>query len=231
MPCCSLFAFVLAIGYSSVQPIEGITFANKPGAIYVPIREAAKSLGWAMEYDKDVELVRLKGTTLDPKRPQLSDGTWLISLAELAKLDATVNSRHAESGGKAFDVKVGPKRVLIDLRAQILRAWQGERLIYLWKTSSGREGKETPNGSYKAGTKEPMHISTIYGSQMPFSVHLSGNMYVHGSPIFSSSPGSHGCIRLPMMTTRNVAEEFYNWIETGVPIQVQGAYKFQKRKK
>jgi hypothetical protein len=208
-----------------------VTFARWPGAIYVPVRDASKLLGWPMDYDGDVELIRIRGTILDPKRPQLSDGTWLISLRELAKLGATVKNRHAESGGKSFDVKIGPKRVLIDLEKQTLRAWQGSRLVYLWKTSSGREGKDTPNGLFKAGQKELMHISKIYGSEMPYSVHLTGNIFVHGSSIFNTSPGSHGCIRLPMMTSRNVAEEFYNWIDLGVPIRVQGAYKFQKKKK
>src|SRR5580765_3896681 len=119
MPCCSLIAFlILSPSLPDAPPIDGITFANKPGAIYVPIREAAKSLGWPMDYDKDVELIKLRGTILDPKRPQLSDGTWLISLSELASLGATVNNRHAESDAKSFDVKIGPKRVLIDLRIQ-----------------------------------------------------------------------------------------------------------------
>jgi hypothetical protein len=229
MPCCSLLAILLVIVAPSAQPIDGITFANKPGVVYVPVREASKLLSWPMEYDGDVELIKLKGITLDPVRPQLSDGTWLISLSELAKLGANVKGRHAQSSGNAFNVKVGSKRVSIDLHAQILKAWQGDRLVYQWRISSGREGKETPSGSYKAGRKEPMHISTIYGSKMPYSVHVTGNIFVHGSSSFSGSPGSHGCIRLPLMSTRNVAEEFYNWIETGVPIQVQGAYKFKSR--
>src|SRR6185436_15153422 len=104
MPCCSIFALlVLSTPLPDAEPIDGITFANKPGAIYVPIREAAKSLGWPMDYDKDVELIKLKGTILDPKRPQLSDGTWLISFSELASFGATVKNRHAESAGKSFD--------------------------------------------------------------------------------------------------------------------------------
>jgi lipoprotein-anchoring transpeptidase ErfK/SrfK len=74
-----------------------------------------------------------------------------------------------------------------------------------------------------------MHISSIYGSPMPYSVHVTGNIFIHGSGSFSGSPGSHGCIRLPLMHTRNVAEEFFGWIETGVPIRIRGAYIFQKQ--
>jgi lipoprotein-anchoring transpeptidase ErfK/SrfK len=208
---------------------QGVTFASQPTAIYVPVREASNLLGWSMTYDPAVELITLKGKVLDPFAPQLSDGTWLISLEGLKALGAHVSGSAVKSDAHRFVVALGPKRVRVDLKAQRLWAWQGSRLVYSWPVSSGREGKETPNGDFKSGTKEPMHISTIYGSPMPYSVHVTGNIYIHGSAGFTTAPGSHGCIRLPLMERRNVAEEFYNWIEPGTPVSIRGAYEFAKK--
>lgn len=223
-----LLARLLAFGQSpSPQPVDAVTFAARPKAVYLPVREAANALGWPLEYDRLVELVRLKGKNLDPFAPQLSDGTWLISTADLATMGATVGDGQIQSDGRSLRYRIGAKRVLVDLKTQVLRAWQGDRLVYRWSVSSGREGKETPNGDFRVLGKEPMHISTIYGSPMPFSVHVTGNIYIHGSNLFASTPGSHGCIRLPLMESRNIAEEFYNWIDLGTPIRVVGAYAFK----
>lgn len=210
-------------------PIDGVTFASEPGAVYLPAREVARALKWTMSLDPAVELVDLKGKTLDPFYPKLSDGTVLLPVSEIRRLGAKVNGTSISDGANKLSFTIGKKRVAVDLKAQILRAWQGKRLVYRWEVSSGREGKETPNGEFKAQGKEEMHISSIYGSPMPYSVHVTGNIFIHGSAGFSGRPGSHGCIRLPLLTTRNVAQEFYNWIEIGVPISVTGAYKFQNR--
>lgn len=208
-------------------PIDGVTFASQPGVVYLPAREVADALGWDLDYDPAVELVTLHGEILDPYYPRLSNGAVLVPVTELAKLGATVREAKITASSRSFTFQVGEKRVTVNLKTQILKAWQGSRLVYQWPVSSGREGKETPNGDFQALGKEKMHISTLYGSPMPFSVHVTGNIFIHGSASFTTKPGSHGCIRLPLMSTRNVAEEFYNWIDLGVPIQVRGAYKFQ----
>lgn len=209
------------------EPVDAVTFAAQPKVVYLPAREVAIALGWELSYDPAVDLATLHGETLDPFYPRLSDGTVLVPVNELAKLGAQVAKDRVSDGRKALTFKIGEKKVTVDLKAQILKAWQGGRLVYLWPVSSGREGKETPNGDFKALGKEEMHVSTIYGSPMPYSVHVTGNIFIHGSAGFSGTPGSHGCIRLPLMSTRNVAQEFFDWIDIGVPIRVRGAYKFQ----
>lgn len=197
--------------------LEGVTFADRPQEVYVVVREAAKALGWEVGYDPVLDFARLRGQILDPFGRQFSDGTRLISLKTLKAMGM---------GTAPFQVVIGKKRVVVDLTTQRLRAWQGSKAVYDWPISSGREGKATPTGSFVAGIKEKMHLSTLYGSPMPFSVHVVGNIFIHGSDRITDTPGSHGCIRLPLSSRRNCAEEFFHWIEPGTPIKIVGAYDF-----
>ena len=119
-----------------------------------------------------------------------------------------------------FVNRPGKKRVLVDLTRQEISAWQGPLLVMHTRISSGRNLKDTPPGSYFSGKKETMHISSIYGSKMPFSVHLRGNYFIHGSEQTQSGPGSHGCVRLPLFN--NAAQWFYSWVEPGTVVKVQG---------
>lgn len=208
-----------------------MTFADPSGVRYFPAPAVVKSFHLKSSYDPALELLTIGKVTVDPFAPKLSDGTYLLSSKELLKIGIRVGSTSLNMGKTKIPFQVGEKRVKVDLQNQVLQAWQGGQLIYRWKVSSGREGKETPNGNYKAGKKEKMHISTIYGSPMPYSVHLAGNIFIHGSTLIGSTPGSHGCIRLPVMTTRNVAEEFYNWIDIGTPVTVIGNFSFDKKTK
>src|SRR4051812_38462905 len=104
-----------------VATIDAITFTSRPAEIFVPAREVAKQLGWPLEYDSVVQLAKLKGKTLSPLEPQLSDGTVLVTLKDLAELGAKVSARKVQSGGKVFLIRIGPKKVSVDLKAQILK--------------------------------------------------------------------------------------------------------------
>ena len=89
--------------------------------------------------------------------------------------------------------------------------------------SSGREGKKTPPGEFKAGpTKSRMHRSRLYhNAPMPWSVQVHENIFIHGFRKVPRRPSSHGCIRLPL-TGANPAKWFYNWIDIGTPIGIKG---------
>jgi lipoprotein-anchoring transpeptidase ErfK/SrfK len=224
----TLFAFLvpaaLSLSLAVASPtreLAAVTFAEEPGAVYVSVREACDVLAWPMDYDPVTEILRVRGRVFDLDAPRLSDGTWLVSLTRLAELGAPVSGNRI---GDAAVAVAGPKRVLIDLGEQRLVAWQGSRVVLDTKISSGREGKETPPGNYRAGFKKPMHISSIYGSEMPWSIHLAGNIFIHGSDRFHAGPGSAGCIRMPMHGRRNWAEFLYRWIDTGTPVRVHGRW-------
>lgn len=168
---------------------------------FLPIREVAKAKGWKLTHDPITGLSELDGKPLPVDQPRLFDGTLIMR-------------------AQGIPIQIGKKRVLVDLTKQEISVWQGQRLVMHTKVSSGRNLKDTPRGTYRTGLKETMHISSIYGSKMPFSVHLRGNYFIHGSEQTQTGPGSHGCVRLPLYN--NAAQWFFSWVEPGTVVKVQG---------
>src|SRR5438552_10134233 len=124
---------------------------------------------------------------------------------------------------KRATIRFADKRVEVDLANQRLRAYQGALCVLDSHISSGREGRKTPPGDFKAGpVKSPMHRSRLYhNAPMPWSVQVHGNVFIHGFQKVPRHPASHGCIRLPLVGA-NPAKWFYDWIDIGTPISIRG---------
>lgn len=115
----------------------------------------------------------------------------------------------------------GRKHVQIDKSTQMLRAYEGNLLVFQSKVSTGRQGKETPNGEFHAASKSLMHYSTLYdNAPMPYSVQINSNYFIHGFSYVPNFPASHGCIRMPV----NAARQFYDWISLGTPVEITGSW-------
>jgi len=205
--------------------IDAVTFDAEPGRIYLPLDEAARELGWTVRRDE------LGGLWLN-ERPvaraairRLLDTTALVATEALERAGAVPAP---DTAGKAewlgehgrVSARVGPKRVVVSLREQRLRAWQGGRLVLFCRISSGRRGA-TPPGEFVAGPyKARMHRSSRYhNAPMPWSVQVNGHVFIHGFTSVPRYPASHGCIRLPL-DEGNPARFFYEWIDRGTPVTV-----------
>lgn len=117
------------------------------------------------------------------------------------------------------------KRVEIDKTDQTMRAYEGRKLVLQCRVSTGKWDRSTPNGTFSAGSKERMHYSSLYHhAPMPFSVHVTGNVFIHGFTYVPAWPDSHGCIRLPL-DGDNPAQRFYEWVEAGTPIIIKGRWR------
>ncbi len=117
------------------------------------------------------------------------------------------------------------KRVVIDKTTQTLRAYEGERLVLQSRVSTGKWDRSTPRGQFTAGEKYRMHYSRLYhNAPMPFSVEVTGNVFIHGYTEVPARPASHGCIRLPL-DHGNPARQFYEWVEPGTPIEIIGSWE------
>lgn len=124
-----------------------------------------------------------------------------------------------ESRESAKPVPKG-KRVEVNLTKQELRAYEGNRLVLKTNISSGRT-HNTPTGNFRAGPyKAESHFSSLYhNAPMPWSVQVTGNIFIHGYTEVPRYPASKGCIRMPL-TGRNAAKRFYQWCDVGTPIRI-----------
>lgn len=117
------------------------------------------------------------------------------------------------------------KRVEIDKTHQTLQAYEGGRLVFQSRVSTGKWDKSTPNGLFKAGEKHRMHYSKLFhNAPMPYSVEVTGNVFIHGFSSVPPWPASHGCIRMPL-DGDNPAKRFYDWVEWETPIQICGHWE------
>jgi len=212
------------------EELDGISFADDPHMLFVPIDEIAFALRWEMQLDQESGQISLNGHLLDAAHlRKLTNGTLLMPLDELQRAGATITwsddgmQALVASDHRKIAIPFANKRVEVDLSNQRLSAYQGERLVLDSAISTGREGKKTPSGEFKAGpVKSRMHRSRLYhNAPMPWSVQVHENIFIHGFRKVPRRPSSHGCIRLPL-TGANPAKWFYNWIDLGTPISIKG---------
>ena len=101
----------------------------------------------------------------------------------------------------------GEKRVVIDKTNQVLSAYEGERLFMQSRVSTGKAGRRTPAGNFKAQMKLRMHYSSLYSNApMPWSVQVKGHYFIHGYTFVPERPASHGCERRPRRPTAITCE-------------------------
>lgn len=213
----------------TADKIEGITFALDSKNIYVPLDEAAQSLGWSKSIKIEKSKVQVREHSFASKSIRtFTNGSPLISLKQLEKAGAPVTSNKEKTehkvgdGGRSFMVTIGSKRAEINLKDQKLRAWQGTRQVLESRISSGKGGR-TPSGKYTAGPyKARKHYSSRYNrAYMPYSVQVTGHIFIHGYKSVPTYPASHGCIRLPYLSDGNPARFFYEWVNKGTPIEIK----------
>src|SRR5437764_3042089 len=214
----------------STEELDGIGFADDPHMLFVPIEEIASALRWEMQMDQESGQISLNGHLLHAAHlRELTDGTLLVPLDELEGAGATITWSNdgmqalVASDHTKIAIPFANKRVEVDLANQRLRAYQGARLVLDSSISTGREGKKTPAGEFKAGpVKSRMHRSRLYhNAPMPWSVQVHENIFIHGFRKVPRRPSSHGCIRLPL-TGANPAKWFYDWIDLGTPVSIKG---------
>lgn len=236
MTTCLLPIALALVGQTPIQAqpsspgLDGVTFADKPGVLLVPLREIGASLKWSVDYDEKTNSVSLNGKPVKIEA-RLFDGTPLISLTTLSTNGVKVDwneSTHIAAlslNDTDLNVKCGDKRVVVDKGRQWLEAYQGDRLVLSTNVSTGRPGHGTPSGSFTAGpAKERIHYSHLYeNAPMPWAVQVHDNVFIHGYTSVPHYPASHGCVRMPL-TRGNPAHWFYRWCDVGTPVTISGEY-------
>jgi hypothetical protein len=140
----------------------------------------------------------------------------------------------------------GPPSIRINLHLQKASFYKGDQLVGVSKISTGKEGHDTPPGTYKIIQKNRNHRSNLYGvfrdtatgqvinddadmskdkvppgcvfegAEMPNFMRFNGGIGMHTGYL----PGynaSHGCVRMP----DHMALKFFDNIQVGTPVIVE----------
>jgi len=122
----------------------------------------------------------------------------------------------------------GPKHIEVDLSEQWMYAFEGQQLMFSAGVSTGKNGWETPVGSFKVYAKVP--LQTMRGNargekwevpDVPHILYFYRNVALHGTywhnRFGTGARLSHGCVNLPLKT----AERLYYWAAVGTPVIVR----------
>ena len=129
-----------------------------------------------------------------------------------------------------------PKPVVVTLNADVNLTTQqmtvssGGNVLHVWPISSGRQGYETPRGTFRPQWAAKMHFSKQYDdAPMPHSVFFNGGIATHATQATGllGRPASHGCVRL----SASAAATFYSLVHKhgyqATRIVVRGTPKFR----
>jgi hypothetical protein len=119
------------------------------------------------------------------------------------------------------------KHIVVDLSAQLVTAFEGEKLVFSQRCASGVKGTDTPKGEFRTYHKGPsVHMTNEGDALENESVYSlpgvpwcsfftgAGNAF-HGAYWHNDygRPRSHGCVNLPS----EAAKFLYRWSKPTVP--------------
>ena len=117
------------------------------------------------------------------------------------------------------------KSIVVDLNTQLVTAFEGEKLVFSQRCSSGAKGTETPKGEFRTYHKGPSIHMTNQGDAIEGIYDLPGVPWVafftgngdgfHGTYWHNDygRPRSHGCVNLPS----DAAKFLYRWTKPNLP--------------
>lgn len=138
----------------------------------------------------------------------------------------------------------GKPSITIKLSEQRAYFYKGGELVGVSQLSTGREGLDTPSGTFKIIQKDRDHVSSKYGdyvdaadnvvvpnidvtkdpkppgtrykgAPMPYFMRIVGGVGMHAGYL-PGYPASHGCIRMPEF----MAENFFRTVTEGTPVTI-----------
>ncbi len=138
----------------------------------------------------------------------------------------------------------GKPTVKISLGQQRAYFYKAGQLVGISQLSTGREGLNTPMGTFRISQKDIAHVSTKYGdyvdaadqvivpnvelgkdpkppgthfkgAPMPYFMRIVDGVGMHAGYL-PGYPASHGCIRMPEF----MAESFFKSVSTGTPVTI-----------
>ncbi len=142
-------------------------------------------------------------------------------------LDIRTSSVAPLLGVQLWSPKLWERRIEVDLTKQWLSAYEGELLVYQAPVATGRDGFNTPTGSY--AIYDRLRVQTMTGNagseswyvpDVPWVQYVVGGVALHGTywhdRFGTGTRMSHGCINLGM----DDARWLYEWADIGTTVHI-----------
>ena len=122
-----------------------------------------------------------------------------------------------------FSYVYASKYIVVNLSEQVAYAVEDGSVVFDGKISSGKKGRETPEGEYTILQKKRHHKSNLWpkphgGAKMPYMLRLSNSGIAMHLGYVPNRPASHGCIRLK----NGFAQKMFAWANVGTKVIVEG---------
>lgn len=199
----------------------------------------------ACAFSITVAAVVLSGCAFDPR---LSTDTVYLGGRRVPTPDRTGQRDRMNYDNVSYwdgDHNSGSPRIHISLGEQKAYFYKADQLVGVSIVSTGREGFDTPAGSFRVLQKNKDHVSSIFGdyvdavtgttiqkdidtrkdpkprgakydgAKMPFFIRINGGVGMHAG-FLPGYPASHGCIRMPPF----MAAAFFRNVTLGTPVKV-----------
>lgn len=172
--------------------------------------------------DRQLIEVRVPEHPAEPTEP--TPTSTLVPTPVSTPTPAQVASQHPAPVAAAQ----GAKYIVVNLSQQWLYAYQGEKLVFDAPVSTGRDGFNTPVGTFSIYAKIPVQTmsgtiggESYYVPNVPHAMYIYGGVAMHGTywhnQFGTGVRMSHGCINLPQES----AAWLYEWAPVGTTVYVR----------
>ena len=155
----------------------------------------------------------------------VTTSAFLLAIAPAYSAQARISSHVSEAtslrpGQVVWQPRAstdGEVEIVVSLPLQRAYVYRGGKLIGVSTVSTGREGYETPVGTFNILQKRRVHHSNRYeNAPMPFMQRLTWDGIALHAGAIPGEPASHGCIRLPTAFARHL----FSATELGASVHV-----------
>ena len=169
----------------------------------------------------------LGAETYGPDAPLAPDHGPLEIEPTTAPAPATQPAPVAQPAAPRRHPSGGAKSIVVNLSDQWMYAYEGGNQVYDAPVSTGRDGMQTPTGTFSIYTK--LKVQTMDGvtdgkkwivPNVPNVMYINGGVALHGTywhnRFGTGARLSHGCVNLPL----RAAGWLYDWAPIGTTIKV-----------
>lgn len=227
-----------ARGQQEVQYFERARLERDTSSAGTPDEVRVSDLGRALALLRGQELAPvdnyLGAETFGPDAPLAPDHGPLVPVPTATPVPvatpapaAAPATQPAPAAPRPRASSGGTKSIVVNLSDQWMYAYEGENQVYDAPVSTGRDGMQTPTGTFSIYAK--LKVQTMDGvtdgekwvvPNVPNVMYISGGVALHGTywhnRFGTGARLSHGCINLPL----GAASWLYNWAPAGTTVRV-----------